>query len=160
MRAPEIAYLFRSAIDTAQNTLEVINVRVEVATPALTNTFLNTIYTVPNDHVLILSSAWVRSLSQVVAPTPGSQIYRDAIFVTPPNTSSGVGINNVILTAKQTFIDGTLGEVESNLDWSGEMWARPGSQIRHRSTATNADTTNVSGSICGFLIPKGNVSFA
>lgn len=160
MLGPEITYLYRQPLDFAQNTLEVVHRRIEQVSPALTNVYLASVYTVPPDHIMILGSVTYRALSNVVVPTPADQVFRMAVFATPPGVAFGTGPANIIVSAHNEFLLGSVGLTEAASEWSGEVWLRPGTVITLRTAATNADTINASISVTGLLIPKGNVSFA
>lgn len=157
MKAPQITYLYRTAVDTAQNTLEVFRRRLLSTSSVGVSVFAPQLYTVPSDHIAVLSnfSATVRSL--VIVPFPAAQRIRATLEVFDGLTTDVLAIRtetHLLNPATTDPSDTTL-----SINWDGEVWLRPGTTVRLNAVCTSADTLTIIQSLAGFLIPKGNVSF-
>lgn len=157
MKAPQITYLYRQRVDVAQNTLEVFRRRLVSVSAVGVSVFSPTLYTVPSDHLCVLSNYSATVRSQVVVPFPAAQRMRVSLEVFDGLTTDVLALKAVDELRNASAVDAT--DTTTVLNWDGEVWLRPGTTIRLNTVVTSADTLSVSQSLAGFLIPKGNVSF-
>lgn len=147
MLAPEIAYQFRLAKDTASTMIEEVFVSNETS---LANVVVNNrVYTVPSDRILILTSV-MGALEAGAAQIP----YRLNIQL----ERNGLARK---LFVKYRHTDPAIDPLPARLGLNVpcEIWLHPGWSINVYGVYSAGAAANITeGCITGILIPRGNIS--
>lgn len=145
MIGPELAYAFAKPQDTVGGTLAIVAREVNAGASAAQ--IDSTLYTVPQDKVLVISS-----LNATL--TPGAaQIARFGAF--------RINVGTIIELFTGPEIENATANRVVNLWWTGEVWMPPGSALEFRGTFDAGAALNNSFSrVTGNLIPRGNVQLA
>lgn len=145
MLLPEVAYQFRSSIDLASNTADIVSRKVARTQAAVA--VAQSIYTVPLDRVLVLNHAIL------TATTAGAAI--TALAITWNNPGSVAAARDFI---RWNFA-AALALVDQSNFWDGQMWFPPGVELTALGSYQVAGASNTIGAtIHGLLLPRGNVS--
>jgi len=150
MLIPEFLYQFTRPKDAVQQHLQILQRSATLNSAALSLSRL--IYENVGDNVVILGNASCQ------ASCTGAVDIQE-LFLTFTGSNGGLERFSML-----TGVDeGPTGEEALNraLNWSGQLWLMPGSQVSVHATfdAIGADNT-VTGYIQGIKIPRGNVTYA
>jgi len=159
MLSPEVTYQYRLSRDTASNTIEVCNKRVEgdSADPIVVHTI--NLYTVPLDRIFIINSISFRVLSANVVPGGALQTIHPRVQAIPPN---GQVAGNPIICEDLVELNGASNPNfnRAYTRFTGEFWCTGGATLSFRASCSVPDLMTFSCSANGLLIPRANVSSA
>lgn len=148
MKLPELAYQFRTPLDTASPTIEQ---KVEyLLSTAAANSVNTDAYTVPGNRILVLSHCFAYALAGA------AQL--------PTRLRLMIRRNGIDHTLIDEYAQAATGHYDAatrrqTITWTGEVWLHPGWILRGAGTfdaGAAANTVEVQWG--GWLIPRGNVS--
>lgn len=157
MLAPEITYLYRQPRDTASNTLEITNRRVEADSADPATVFSVVAHTVPLHDCFVIGSIAFRVLSNNVVSAGLVQNFYLRVLCRPSGlTSTG----HPLICENLVRLDGAVDLFFNRAfaTFSGEFWAPGGSEIVFIASCTAADLMSFSCAVNGVTIPRANVA--
>lgn len=146
MLPPEICYQFRSAVDTASATIDLVQRRKVTASVAASQSV--DLITVPSDRILILTQCLIVATGLVGGVPNTTQLAYN--FDT---------LGSVYVPVYQDSVSGVAGSsYRQQIVRDGNVWIPPGARLYASASFSAAVNSAIDATIHGLLIPRGNVS--